>query len=37
MTMILILMQLAKLARFAGEVWRDAQRLRRATSGPAEE
>lgn len=37
MTMIPVLMYLANLARFAAEVWRDARRLRRASSGPAEE
>lgn len=35
--MILILMQVTKLARFLKEVWQDAQRLRRACPGPAEE
>ena len=35
--MILILMHVTKLARFAREVWLDAQRLRRASPGPAEE
>jgi len=35
--MIPVMMHLARLARFAREVWHDSQRLRRSFPGPAEE
>jgi len=34
--MILVMMRLASLARFAKDVWLESQRLRRAFPGPAE-
>lgn len=35
--MIVLIMQLTRLARFAKELWHDTQRLRRTFPGPAGE
>ena len=35
--MIPLILQIATLARFAGDFWRDTRRLRRECPGPAEE
>lgn len=35
--MIPVMMHVARLVRFASEVWHESQRLRRSFPGPAEE